>query len=174
MTSSLLPHARVVGGGEGGQVPVEGVTGNEGPKSLLDVCHDLVECTNAADWPHEYGVAQNAGGQHRRRESEKSAWVRWVVAVVAAKERKCGKRGKERRSDGWGGRREPKMGEGLKRSGLKLKTSKKGVGGKEGEKGVRVDGRELGGRGEKRIGRVRLVKEAATPFLAGGSRWGPI
>lgn len=45
-------------------MPVEGVTGNEGPKSLLDVCHDLVECTNAADWPHEYGVAQNAGGQH--------------------------------------------------------------------------------------------------------------
>ena len=27
---------------------------------------------------------------------------------------------------------------------------------------------------KKRIGRVRLVKEAATPFLAGGSRWGPI
>ena len=46
----------------GGQVPVEGVTGNEGPKMQLDICHDLVGSTNAADWPHEYGVAQNAGG----------------------------------------------------------------------------------------------------------------
>ncbi len=136
--------------GGGGQVPVKGVTGNEGPKMLLDVCHDLVGSTNAAGWPHEYGVAQNAGGQHRRPKSEKSAWVCWFVAVVATKERKCGKRAKERRGDGWGGRQEPKAGEGSKRSGLKLKTSKKGVGGKEGEKGVRVDGRELGGRGEEK------------------------
>ncbi len=67
MTSSL--------GGEWMEVAVEGVTGNEGPKMVLDVCQDLVGSTNAADWPHEDVVVQNARGTARPSKSEKkSAW----------------------------------------------------------------------------------------------------
>jgi hypothetical protein len=65
---------------------------------LHDVCHDLVGSTNAAEWPHEDAVVQKRRwGTARPSRRRKRVPGFGGFRLVLLKERKCGKRAKERR-----------------------------------------------------------------------------